>query len=188
MLLDVRKLIAERLIGDRRKTAEFAQVRQEHGQVANETVLRKRFLDGGRGPQNGVEQSAVVDDSKRGFFLQRRSLLLHKPPAQFQNHVWNRYLGGTDSHTVAALDAQALNLLGLLQLVKQRRENGPDAAGVDLAEDVAAHQAKHGTNIQARAAADALQRLLEHRIVRHLGPVVIHQDDVQVLQAAVGIG
>src|SRR5471032_75821 len=105
MLFDLRKLVAERLFGDRRKTPEFAQVRQEHGQVANETVFRKRSLDGGSGPQHGVEQSAVVDDSKRRLFLQRRSLLLHKPPAQFQNHVWNRYLGGTDSHTVAALDA-----------------------------------------------------------------------------------
>src|SRR5579863_8687168 len=130
--------------------------------MANETILRKRFLDGGRSAQEGVEQAAVVDDSKGCLLLERVSLLLHQPPPQFQNHVGNRDFAGTHIHAVSALDTQPLNILGLLQLVKPGGENGSNAARVDLAEDVAAHQPKYGTYIQAGGAADTLQRLFEH--------------------------
>jgi len=53
-------------------------------------------------------------------------------------------------------------------------------AGVDLAEDVARPDERRGTR-SARGAANALQRLFELRVVRHLGAPVVHQDDVQLL-------
>ncbi len=75
-----------------------------------------------------------------------------------------------------------------LQRVEPGGEDGADAAGVDLAEDVSADQAKHRADVQARGATNALQRLLELRVVRHLGAAVVHQDDVQLLGRAVGVG
>ena len=74
-----------------------------------------------------------------------------------------------------------------LQRVEPGGEDGADAAGINLAEDVAADQPEHRAHVQARGAADALQRLLELRVLRHLGAAVVHQDDVQLLRRAVGI-
>ena len=63
------------------------------------------------------------------------------PPPQFQNQSWDVDLARAHLSAIAALNAQALNFVGRLQRVEPRGENCPDAAGVDLSENVSADQA-----------------------------------------------
>src|SRR6185369_10600337 len=117
-----------------------------------------------------------------------QSLFLHQTPPDLHDQFGDIDLARTDLLAVAALDAEALDLLGFLQLVEPGGENGPDAAGVDLAENMSADEAENRTDIQAGAAPDALECLFEFGIARHLGPAVVHQDYVQLLGGAVGVG
>ena len=112
-----------------------------------------------------VEQAAVVDHREDRLLHQRLALLHRQPAAQLQDQLGDVDLARADLLAVAALDAEALDVLGLLQLVEPGREDGADAAGVDLAEHVPAHQAEDRADVQAGGAADALQRLLELRVV-----------------------
>jgi hypothetical protein len=53
---------------------------------------------------------------------------------------------------------------------------------------VSADEAEDRANVEARRATDALQRLLEAGVVRHLVAPVVHQDDVQLFRRSVGVG
>src|SRR6201999_4426161 len=122
-----------------------------------------------------------------GFLCQRLSFLHGEAAAQFKNESGDIDFARTNLGTVAALQAQALNLVRRLQRVEPRGENGADAARIYLAKDVPANQAKNRTDVQARSAANALQRLLEFRIFRHFGAAIVHQDDVQLFRSAIGV-
>ena len=117
----------------------------------------------------------------------RLSLLHGKAAAQLQNQIRDIDLARTDFLAIAALNAEALYLIGFLQGIEPGGKNRPDAAGVNLSKNVSADQPEHRADVEARRATHALQRLLEARIVRHFVAPVVHQDDVQLFRRAVGV-
>src|SRR5664279_4337132 len=155
--------------------------------MADETLFFKWLLQQRRRAQHGMEDAPVIDHREDGLLLQRLPFVLHQPAAQFQNQVRDVDLARADLFAVTALDAEALNFVGLLQRVEPRRQDGADATHVNLAENVPADQPVDRADIQARPAADTLERLPEPVVLGHLGPVVIHQDDVQILERAVRV-
>ncbi len=187
-LLDLLDAVAERLVGDGGQRAVLRHAAEEHRQMADETIFCKRLLPDRRGAHHRVEESPIVDHRKDCLLDHRLPLLHGEAAAQFENQVGDIDLSRTDVLAASALDAEALDLIGFLQRVKPSGENRTDATGINLAEDMSAYQAEDRANVEARSAADALQRLLEARIVRHLIAAVVHQNDVQFLGRAVCVG
>ena len=151
-------------------------------------ALGERLARHRGGAQHGVEQPPVVDHRVDGLVQYGQPLVLDQPAADLEDQAGDVDLGRTHVLAGAALDAQPLDVLGTLQVVVPGGEDGADAAGVHLAEHVPANQPEDRADVQAGGAADALQGLLEHRVGRHLCALVVHEDDVQLFPAAVGVG
>src|ERR1039457_6209292 len=135
------------------------------GQVTNEAVFLERFLHQRRRPEHRVEETAVVDHREDRFLHQGLSVFYCQGAPQFENQSRYIDLARTHFRAVAALDAQALDVVRRLERVEPRAENGADAARLGLAEHVPAHEAEHRTDVEARGTADALHSLLELRIL-----------------------
>ena len=187
-LFDLPDGVAQRLGGDGRQAAAVGEIGQEERQVADELgALGERLARHRGGTQHGVEQPPVVDHRVDGLVQHGQPLVLDQPAADLEDQAGDVDLGRAHVLAGAALDAQPLDLLGTLQVVVPGGEDGADAAGVHLAEHVPADQPEDRADVQAGGAADALQGLLEHRVGRHLGALVVHEDDVQLFFAAVRV-
>ena len=187
-LLDLLHLVPERHGGHGRQAAEVRHVRQEEGQVADEAPLLEGLLGDGSHAQHGVEQATVVHHAEDGLHGQGLALFHHQPSPQLQDEARNVDLAGAHGNAASALDAEALDVLGLLEFVEPGREDGADASRVGLAKHMAAHQPEDRAHVQAGGAADALERLLEHGVLGHVRAVVVHEDDVEFLGRAVRVG
>jgi len=80
-----------------------------------------------------------------------------------------------------ATDAEGLGAGIGGQTVVGRRHHQADRAGVDVAEDVAAHYLEGRAGVGAGAAANAAQGITVTLVGLQRGAAVIHQDDMQVM-------
>ncbi len=74
---------------------------------------------------------------------QRHALILHQTPPDLHDQIRNIDLSGADILAGAALDAEPLDVFGLFQFIEPGGQNRADAAGIDLAEDMSAHQTEN---------------------------------------------
>ncbi len=86
---------------------------------------------------------------------------MHVPDAELLDEAGDVDLSRADGRAAAAADAELVELLELPHPVEEGGQDRPDAAGVDVAVDVAADQRVDRADVQAGGAADALEDLLE---------------------------
>src|SRR5918998_1493148 len=107
--------------------------------------------------------------------------LLHLLVAELEEEVVQRDAHGTRLPARAAQGGGVREILGLLRPLEQGCYDGPDRAGVRRAVGVAAGLAVDRADVQAGAAADAVERLLELR-AQELRAAVVQQDQVKLLR------
>ena len=86
--------------------------------------------------------------------------------------------GHTSAHAPQRLEANG-SQVSLGDAVKLRRDDRANGPGVNPGIIVAADFAVHGAMIQARAAADAVQRLAFFRIGQQLRPAIVEQQQIE---------
>src|SRR5207245_5434777 len=90
---------------------------------------------------------------------------------------------GTLGVASVAADAHVLLVRDAVDAVVPRGDHEADRAGVDVAKDMAADFEIAGTNIAARAAPNAAERVAEERVLAHGGATVVEEDEVELLRS-----
>src|SRR5439155_18071277 len=109
------------------------------------------------------------------------ALCFHRLRAQMQQNVWDVDLDGAN---LVARPAQARRVRQRrvsFDALELRREDRADRAGVDGAVRVTTRARVDGADVEARAAADAVQRLSADLVGQHARPAVVEQDNMQLL-------
>ena len=109
-----------------------------------------------------------------------RRRLVDGPMAQMDELVRDVDLHRADLAARPAQRRGERQLARLLQAQQVRREDRADGAGIDPAVGPAAHAAVDRAVVQARPAADAMQRRPGGPILEHVAPPVVQQNDVQL--------
>ena len=91
------------------------------------------------------------------------------------------FTGQTSAHAPHRLEANGRRRL-VIHAQKLRRDDGADRPGIDPRKTVAADLAIHRAVIQARAAADAVERLALLAIRQQLGAAVVEQHHVELIR------
>ena len=83
-------------------------------------------------------------------------------------------------HAPHSVEALASSAASLLTAGEERREDRPDRPGVHPAVGVPADLAVDRTHVEARAAADAFEDLVQ-LAAEHVGAAVVEDDDVELV-------
>ena len=178
-LRDLTCSVVQRLLRHRGEALLLAEVteRQAHQAAVTQRALERRqparhAIDAlRRGPLRqrdafGPRDTGALDSERANVGDERRDRDAHR------------------AHRVArvAADTHLLLVRDAVEAVMERRHHESDRAGVDVAEHVPADHLVGGTDVAARAALDAPQRLAERWVFAHGGAAVVDEHEMQLLR------
>ena len=91
-------------------------------------------------------------------------MFFDRPRPQFVNQSRNVDFAGADFYAFATANAHFVNMLEVLHAMKESSQNGSNAAGVNVAEYVAAYDGVNRADIEARSATQTVEAFFEYRI------------------------
>ena len=124
---------------------------EEQRKVADEALLGERRLPDGGGAQHGMEQCRLLTTEKMAFCMMRLPLFNGQAAAQFEDQVREYRFCRGRHRCNCRTGCKGSGSRRILERVKPGGEDGADAAGVNLAEDVSADEAEDRADVEARA-------------------------------------
>src|SRR3712207_1035088 len=159
--------LAEGLLRQRRELSRVRPRAQGTGEGPDSVVPDKGLLGHAAhlagDPEEGRAPHRVLEPLEGERLPLAPHALLHLAVAELEQEVVQRDAHGTSLPARPAKRGSEGQVLGLFRPLQQGRYDGPDRAGVRRAVGVAAGLPVDRADVQAGAAADAVERLLELR-------------------------
>ena len=160
-----RYAVAEWRISDSRQAAILGHTRKEERQMTDDAAALERLLADGGHTQHRVEHLAVGKNVfKDDLGGKGEAVFFDRPRPQFVNQSRNVDFAGADFYAFATANAHFVNMLEVLHAMKESSQNGSNAAGVNVAEYVAAYDGVNRADIEARSATQTVEAFFEYRI------------------------
>src|SRR5215210_5615066 len=178
--------LAEGLLGERRQVAGVCPGTHRSRERPHEALpygwLLRDPAGLRAGPVKGGTLHGLLEALEHQALRPAREPLLDLAVPELQEEVMQWYAHGAGLPARAAKGGGVGQVFGFFVAFQERRDDRSDRTRVRRAVGVAAGLAVDGTNVQARAAADAVEGLLELR-AQELRAAVVHKDQVHLLRA-----